>query len=135
MHDITERKRAEDNARRLIYEQAERVRLEETNAPSPRPRRRRVSFLAAMSHELRTPLNSIIGFSELLLDAGTNDQDLIQRQRFVRNIHHSGQHLLGLVNDILDLAKIEAGRMDSYPVSFRGGRFPGGRRRRHSPDG
>src|SRR5262249_27140873 len=91
---------------------------EETNRALAQATQAKSEFLAAMSHELRTPLNSIIGFSELLLDVSTDDQDLVQRQRFVHNIHHSGQHLLSLVNDILDLAKIEAGRMDVYPVTF-----------------
>jgi len=65
-------------------------------------------FLATMSHELRTPLNSILGFSEVLLSANQlNDK----QQRWVRNIQSSGERLLALINDILDLAKIEAGKM------------------------
>ncbi len=66
-------------------------------------------FLATMSHELRTPLNSIIGFSDVLLSSHQlNDK----QQRWVRNIQTSGERLLNLINDILDLAKIEAGKMD-----------------------
>jgi two-component system, NarL family, sensor histidine kinase BarA len=65
-------------------------------------------FLATMSHELRTPLNSILGFSEVLLSAkDLNDK----QQRWVRNVQSSGEQLLNLINDILDLAKIEAGKM------------------------
>src|SRR5947208_10511141 len=65
-------------------------------------------FLATMSHELRTPLNSIPGFSEVLLSSGQlNDK----QQRWVRNVQSSGERLLALINDILDLAKIEAGKM------------------------
>src|SRR5947209_8966395 len=65
-------------------------------------------FLATMSHELRTPLNSILGFSEVLLSSNQlNDK----QQRWVRNIQKSGDELLNLINDILDLAKIEAGKM------------------------
>jgi signal transduction histidine kinase len=65
-------------------------------------------FLATMSHELRTPLNSILGFSEVLVSGdGLNDK----QQRWVRNIQTSGERLLTLINDILDLAKIEAGKM------------------------
>ena len=72
-------------------------------------------FLANMSHELRTPLNSIMGFSELLLSRLEDDLD--QRYlRFLGNIQSAGQHLLGLINDILDLAKIEAGRMELQPA-------------------
>ena len=70
-------------------------------------------FLANMSHELRTPLNAIMGFSEILLDA-TMNLTAGERTEFLRNIHSSGQHLLGLINDILDLAKIEAGKMDLH---------------------
>jgi signal transduction histidine kinase len=66
-------------------------------------------FLATMSHELRTPLNSILGFSEVLLSA---DHLSDKQQRWVRNIQTSGERLLNLINDILDLAKIEAGKME-----------------------
>jgi signal transduction histidine kinase/ligand-binding sensor domain-containing protein len=76
-------------------------------------------FLATMSHELRTPLNSIIGFSEILVDRSDGSDP--RRDRFLRNILTSGKHLLSLINDILDLSKIEAGRMqlDLEPVDVR----------------
>jgi signal transduction histidine kinase len=68
-------------------------------------------FLANMSHELRTPLNSIIGFSSVLIEATRGA--LTQRlHRFLENIHAAGNHLLELINDILDLSKIEAGKME-----------------------
>jgi signal transduction histidine kinase len=66
-------------------------------------------FLATMSHELRTPLNSILGFSEVLLSSDMHND---KQQRWVRNIQTSGERLLALINDILDLAKIEAGKME-----------------------
>ena len=68
-------------------------------------------FLANMSHELRTPLNAILGFSELMLDDANGKIDPSTRQRFVGQINAGGRHLLGLINDILDLSKVEAGRM------------------------
>jgi len=66
-------------------------------------------FLARMSHELRTPLNGILGFSELLLEDGRLDHDQHEK---VQNLHGAGKHLLELVNDLLDLTKIESGRME-----------------------
>lgn len=70
-------------------------------------------FLATMSHELRTPLNSILGFSDVLSTAA----NLTDRQKkYLLNIVSSGQHLLALINDILDLAKMEAGRMEIHPT-------------------
>ena len=71
-------------------------------------------FLTNMSHELRTPLNSILGFSELLRDDKTSRFDAATQHRFLDQIHTSGQHLLGLISDILDLSKVEAGQMDLH---------------------
>src|SRR5579875_620460 len=72
-------------------------------------------FLATMSHELRTPLNSILGFSEVLLSSNGLSE---KQTRWVANIQSSGQQLLNLINDILDLAKIEAGKMQVRLVEF-----------------
>ncbi|HVA21224.1 MAG TPA: GAF domain-containing sensor histidine kinase, partial [Candidatus Micrarchaeia archaeon] len=85
--------------------------LEIANAQVRENSRLKSEFLANMSHELRTPLNAILGFSEILKD---NLVDLTpqQRQECLQNIHASGKHLLELVNDVLDLSKIEAGRME-----------------------
>ncbi|HZU34433.1 MAG TPA: ATP-binding protein, partial [Gemmataceae bacterium] len=73
-------------------------------------------FLATMSHELRTPLNSILGFSEVLLSSQPLSE---KQQRWSRNIQTSGERLLSLINDILDLAKIEAGKMQVRLEEFR----------------
>ncbi len=74
-------------------------------------------FLANMSHELRTPLNAIIGFSEVLLERLFGDINEKQDD-YLKDIHSSGRHLLNLINDILDLSKVEAGRMELEPSTF-----------------
>ena len=79
--------------------------------------RMKSEFLANMSHELRTPLNAIIGFSELLKDGVTGKLSKVQ-QEHVSLIYNSGQHLLSLINDILDLSKIEAGKLILQPSVF-----------------
>jgi len=75
-------------------------------------------FLSTMSHELRTPLNAVLGFSDLLADEryGTLNE---RQQRYVSHIHTGGKHLLSLISDILDLSKIEAGRMELAIESLR----------------
>jgi len=74
-------------------------------------------FLANMSHELRTPLNGILGFSELLIDGRPGPLNAKQREYLV-DVHQCGKHLLQLINDVLDLSKIEAGKMDVYAEEF-----------------
>ena len=73
-------------------------------------------FLATMSHELRTPLNSILGFSDVLLANPLNLND--KQRRYVGHIQTSGRTLLNLINDVLDLAKIESGKMEVHPTEF-----------------
>jgi len=83
--------------------------------------RQRSNFLAQMSHELRTPLNAIIGYAHLL---GRERQQLTERQSSgLETIHESGQHLLTLINDILDLARVEAGKMSLHPAAVNLGMF------------
>jgi len=79
--------------------------------------RHKSEFLANMSHELRTPLNAVIGFSEVLQERMFGELNEKQAD-YVSDIHSSGRHLLSLINDILDLAKIEAGRMELEPSDF-----------------
>jgi signal transduction histidine kinase/CheY-like chemotaxis protein len=93
--------------RRHLIEQ-----LKETNERLVDSDRHKSVFLASMSHELRTPLNAILGFSELLIDSPDGEYPVATRTRFLQQIHASGKHLLGLINDILDLSKIEAGQME-----------------------
>src|SRR3954471_8581110 len=91
--------------------------LEEASRRIQEADRLKSQFLANMSHELRTPMNSIIGFSEILIERlnGTIDAKHVG---FLRHILTSGQHLLGIINDILDLSKIEAGKMEVYAEKF-----------------
>src|SRR5258707_1514750 len=89
--------------------------LAQANLPLFESNRLKGDFLATISHELRTPLNSILGFSEVLLTT----PGLSEKQtRWLTNIQTSGTQLLNLINDILDLAKIEAGKMQVRPVEF-----------------
>jgi signal transduction histidine kinase/CheY-like chemotaxis protein/ligand-binding sensor domain-containing protein len=91
--------------------------LQVKNEQAEEANRAKSIFLANMSHELRTPMNAIIGFSEILVER------LEQRLEpkyvgFLRSILQSGQHLLSIINDILDLSKVEAGKMEIYPETF-----------------
>ncbi|MCK5876647.1 MAG: response regulator [Candidatus Marithrix sp.] len=116
--DITEQKSAECTLR-LAKESAEQAKLiaEKTNQAKS-------TFLANMSHELRTPLNAIIGYSEMLME----DAEDLEQEDFIpdlRKIHVAGEHLLGLISDVLDITKIEAGKMDTFFESFDLNKFIG----------
>ena len=98
LHDITLQKRAQETLTRA-KEEAERTS------------KFKDQFLSTMSHELRTPLNAVLGFSDLLADERYGPLNEKQR-RYIDHIHTGGKHLLSLISDILDLSKIEAGRME-----------------------
>jgi len=112
IRDATERKR---------YEQA----LQDAN-------RLKSEFLANMSHELRTPLNGVIGFAEFLVDEKPGPVNAKQKE-YLGDILNSGRHLLRLINDILDLSKVEAGKMELYPETFSIGQAVGEVRAMISP--
>jgi len=95
----------EDRVRRRTLE------LQTVNSELQEATRHKSEFLAGVSHELRTPLNAIIGFSEVLLDPSLKVTEA-ERTQFLKDIFNSGRHLLNLINEILDLSKIEAGRME-----------------------
>jgi PAS domain S-box-containing protein len=110
--DITERKRSEEERQKFMVslETANRE-LELRNREVERATQLKSKFLASMSHELRTPLNAIVGFSDLLAEE-TAGQLNDKQQRFVNHIKQGSAHLLQLINDILDLSKIEAGQLE-----------------------
>src|SRR5205807_3352587 len=76
----------------------------------------KTAFIAMMSHELRTPLNGIIGFADMLSDPMFGDHTPEETRDLASSIIASGRHLLGLINDLLDMAKIEAGKIEIRPV-------------------
>src|SRR5690606_28033500 len=106
----------------LTYQavQQQTVKFEAANARLLHLDHHRRQFVANMSHELRTPLNSIIGFSNILLKNRDNSMTPDNLDR-VEKINRNGKHLLQLINDILDLSKVEAGRMetDFAPVPIK----------------
>src|SRR5688572_3026398 len=106
LRDITDRKRAEERSAQLARERLARAEAEASSHAKS-------EFLATMSHELRTPLNAVIGYAELL-DLGIVGQMTEEQRQQVTRIRDSARHLLGLVNEILDLAKVEAGQLSVH---------------------
>ena len=107
VQDITARTQAEEA-------RATAGRLDVENRQIREASRIKSQFLSNMSHELRTPLNAIIGFSELL-HSGAVDGDAAKRALFLGHIGTSGRHLLQLINDVLDLSKVESGKFEFFP--------------------
>ena len=103
--DITEHKKLEENI------QKKNLELIKLYNYSQEANKSKSVFLANMSHELRTPLTAILGFSELLLEEKVGKLNMTQKD-FINDIYTSGKHLLNLINDILDLAKVEADKME-----------------------
>ena len=120
--DITERKRTEEALQALMVSLEEKVKARTVELEMARDQalmatRHKSEFLANMSHELRTPLNAVIGFSDMLLEKMFGD--LNQKQyEYVQDILSSGRHLLALINDILDLSKVESGRIELELSTF-----------------
>jgi signal transduction histidine kinase/DNA-binding response OmpR family regulator len=124
--ELTESKDKLEEYSRILEEKVEqrtadlasaKTEAEEARAVAEEASRAKSTFLAKMSHELRTPLNAIIGYSEMLLE----DVEISGQKEFIpdlQKIGASGQHLLSLINEILDLSKIEAGKMDLYLESL-----------------
>jgi PAS domain S-box-containing protein len=122
LRDITARKRAEQAIQeaqaRLEQRVAERTQeLSQANQRLLEVDRLKSEFLATMSHELRTPLNSILGFAELLRQGGAGPVNEEQRRQ-LDFVHGSGEHLLALISDLLDLSRIESGRMEVAHEAF-----------------
>ncbi len=109
--DITARKRFE----RAL--QDTNVELESARFVAEKANLAKSEFLSSMSHELRTPLNGIIGFTEFLIDEKPGPLQAKQKE-YLGDVLNSGRHLLQLINDVLDLAKIEAGKMELYPEAL-----------------
>ena len=108
IRDVTERKETE---RRMHAIQLQHMtELESRNQEIERANRHKTEFLANMSHELRTPLHTVIGFSELLAEEGKGPLNADQK-RFIGHIYKDAQHLLALINEVLDLSKIEEGKL------------------------
>ena len=121
-HDISKRKRAEEELNKhrehlenLVTERTRELSIAKEQAEAAS--QSKSTFLANMSHELRTPLNAVLGFSEMMRQ---NPETLTSAQEYLEIIHRSGEYLLTLINNVLDLSKIESGRLslESQPVDL-----------------
>ncbi len=110
IHDLSLARRAEEERARELAELNKKYMAETERAEAAN--RAKSEFLANMSHELRTPLNAIIGFSEVMDSRLFGSVGSPRYEEYVRDIHSSGAYLLGVINDILDMSKIEAGQFD-----------------------
>ena len=108
-HSKVELARANDELEARVHQRTEQLAHACDSAEAAN--RAKSEFLANMSHEIRTPLNAVLGFTELLRH-DTNDVTVTEREEYLDIIHNSGQHLLQLINDILDLSRIEAGHLE-----------------------
>jgi signal transduction histidine kinase len=115
IRDVTERKRAEQQIESL--EKSYLAELEARHKEAERLNQIKSEFIASISHELRTPLHTIIGFAELLDEQGMGPLNEKQR-RFVHHIRNDSDHLLSLINDVLDLSRIEAGGLVVRPEAL-----------------
>src|SRR5207237_10739519 len=106
-----------ENVRLFNELEARNLEIEDKSRQLEIASQHKSEFLANMSHELRTPLNAIIGFSEVLTDRMFGELNEKQEE-YLKDIYASGNHLLSLINDILDLSKIEAGRMELELTDF-----------------
>jgi PAS domain S-box-containing protein len=120
IHDITEHKEralALTEAQEQLRRQASNLNLDE-RAAAQAASRAKSAFLANMSHELRSPLNAILGFSEVIRSLHFGQQPIEKYAEYSGYIHQAGTHLLALIDDILDLAKVEAGKLELQPSGF-----------------
>jgi PAS domain S-box-containing protein len=111
IRDITERKQSEERLQALQKQYTRELELR--NREIEKANRLKSEFLANMSHELRTPLHTVIGFAELLAEETKGPLNPYQK-RFINHIHKDAQHLLALINEVLDISKIEAGKLQLY---------------------